>query len=365
MFVFFALSGFLITGLLVEERFRSGGVSLRNFFARRALRLLPALGFFLAGWLVVVLLTGGAEPWTTTVPGGAVGTGTSPWVAVQGTVAALLYVTNWAEVLGWFTGYVPLGHLWSLAVEEQFYLLWSPVAALLLWRRGRTIMGWAAAIAAVASFCDVALHSGSGLSLRIDMGADTRAGAFLVGAALAVAWSRRARWLRIVEGGGRHVVVAGSLVALAFGSWVFDQTVSPAVFTVAWIGSSVAAGLLVVAFLGDRRRHRNGVVDSPIATYVGRRSYGLYLWHYVLLTWLAGLGLLGVPLALFATFAAAEVSWRLVERPALSLKRRFISVPPVPATELAAHSITEKPLVGQAALSPSRSVAVSSSSSAS
>ncbi|HWF16461.1 MAG TPA: acyltransferase [Acidimicrobiales bacterium] len=347
MFVFFALSGFLITGLLVGEHFRTGGVSLTNFFARRALRLLPALVFFLAGWLLVVLATRGTAPWTTTVPGGIAGTGTSPWSAFEGAGAALLYVTNWAEIWDWFTGYVPLGHLWSLAVEEQFYLLWSPLAVLLLWRRGRAAVGWAAAIAALASFVDVALRSHAALTLRIDMSSDTRAGAFLVGAALAVAWSRRARWLRVVEAGGGRFAIAGSLLVLGWGSWVFDQKVSVVLFMTTWVAVSVAAGLLVVAYLGDATASRHGMVHSPVATYVGRRSYGLYLWHYVWLTWLAGLGLFGVPLALVATFAAAEVSWRLVERPALGLKRRFTSIPAMEAA--VERTPTEKPLAEVAA----------------
>jgi len=342
MFVFFALSGFLITGLLVEEHQRTGAISLRNFFVRRGLRLLPGLAFFILGWMIVVLATRGAAPWTTTVPGGGTGTGTAPWVALQGAVAAVLYVTNWAEIWGWFSGYVPIGHLWSLAVEEQFYLLWSPVAALLLCRRGRAAVGWAAGAAAVASFLDIALHSHGGLSLRVDMGADTRAGAFLVGGALAVSWSRRARWVQVFEGRWSPIVVAGSLITLGWGAWVFDQNVSAPLFTVTWIAVSVAAGLLVVAFLGDRPRSRNSIVDSPVATYVGRRSYGLYLWHYVWLTWLASLGLPGIPLALLATFAAAEASWRLVERPALSFKRRFASVPSAQA--VAERTVTRKPL---------------------
>jgi peptidoglycan/LPS O-acetylase OafA/YrhL len=327
MFVFFALSGFLITGLLVEERAATGRVSLSNFFARRALRLLPALGFFLVGWLAVVLATRGHAPWTTTVPGGGTATGTPAWVALQGVGAAALYVTNWADVWNWFTGYVPLGHLWSLAVEEQFYLLWSPVVVLLLSRRSRTAVFWAAGLAAVASFIDVAARSGHGLTVALDMGTDTRAGAFLVGAALAVAWSRRAAWLRVVEAGSGRVTAGVALAVLAVGSWVFDHRVSSPVFTLTWVAVSVAAGLLVIAYLGDERARHAGMVASPVATYLGRRSYGLYLWHYVWLTWLAGLGLLGVPLALGASFVMAEVSWRLVERPALARKSRFSSTP--------------------------------------
>ena len=251
MSVFFALSGFLITALLVEERSTTGRVSLRNFFARRALRLLPALGFFLTGWLAVVLATRGHSPWTTTVPGGGTGTGTSPLVALEGVGGALLYVTNWAEIWGWFSGYVPLGHLWSLAVEEQFYLLWSPVVALILSRRSRAMVGWAAGLAAAASFIDVALRDGHGMSLVLDMSTDARAGSFLVGAALSVAWTQRAPWLRALHGRGQRITAVGCLLVLGWGSWVFDHGVSRSVFTLAWAAVSVAAGLIVVAFLGD------------------------------------------------------------------------------------------------------------------
>jgi peptidoglycan/LPS O-acetylase OafA/YrhL len=325
MFVFFALSGFLITGLLMEERARTGGVSLRNFFARRALRLLPALAFFLVAWLAVVLVTRGGAPWTTSVPGGATGSGTAAGVALQGVGAALLYLTNWATVWGWFTGYVPVGHLWSLAVEEQFYLIWSPVVALVFCRRSRTAVAWAAGLGAAASFVDVALRDGHGLSLVIDMSTDTRAGAFLVGSALAAAWSRRSRWLAPVERVGSRILVPTTLLVLGWGAWAFDHRVPRWEFTATWVAVSLAAGLLVVAFL-DQRRSRHGLAESPLATYVGRRSYGLYLWHYVWLTWLAGFGLLGVPLALGATFTTAEASWRLVERPALTRKERFSSM---------------------------------------
>ncbi len=288
---------------------------------------MPALGFFLAGWLIVVLATGGHASWTTTVPGGRIGHGTSPWVALQGVVAAVFYVSNWASIGHWFSGYVPLGHLWSLAVEEQFYLLWSPVVVLLLACRSRAAVGWAAALAAVASFADVALRGGGGITLVVDMSTDMRAGAFLVGAALAVAWARHASWLRAVEGAGSRLVVAGSLAVMAWSSWVFDHHVAPLVFASTWVAVSFAAGLLVVAFLGDTARG-GAIVTSPVATYVGRRSYGLYLWHYAWLTWLAGMGLAGVPIALAASFATAEASWRIVERPALARKARFTPVRP-------------------------------------
>jgi len=330
MFVFFALSGFLITGLLLEEHAAAARVSLGRFFTRRALRLLPALVFFLAGWLVVVLATGGHAAWTTTVPNGGQGSGTSALTALEGTGAALAYVTNWAEACRWFTGYVPLGHLWSLAVEEQFYLLWSPAVALLVTRRSQTAVLWAAGAAAVASFVDVALRDGGGLTLALDMSTDTRAGAFLVGAVVAVAWARGAAWARAVEERGARATAVLSLGVMGWGSWVLAHHVARPLFAATWIAVSVAAGLLVVSCLGNEGRRGRGIASSAMATYVGRRSYALYLWHYVWLTWLAGLGLAGIPLALGASVATAELSWRLVERPALALKRRFSGTPGPP-----------------------------------
>src|SRR6185369_2522612 len=113
--VFFALSGFLITSLLVEERERTGGIALARFYARRALRLLPALVAMVAVCGLAVLLT-------------------SPRALVAGRAAflaaVLLYVANWAIVAGYLV--FALGHTWSLAIEEQFYVLWPPMLALLL-----------------------------------------------------------------------------------------------------------------------------------------------------------------------------------------------------------------------------------------
>jgi peptidoglycan/LPS O-acetylase OafA/YrhL len=341
MFVFFALSGFLITSLVVEERWSTGRVSLSNFFARRSLRLLPALAFFLAGWVVVVVAAGGHAPWTTSVPGGTPISGTPAHAALEGVGAAALYLTNWADVASWFTTYVPLGHLWSLAVEEQFYLLWAPVVVLLLACGRRRLVVWAAALAATASFADVAWRDGNGFSLTLDMSTDTRAGAFLVGAGLAMAWSRRARWLGFVQTPQRHLATASALGVLAWSSWAFTHRVPRPVFTLTWVAVSFAAGLLVVSVLGQRPGRR-GLVGSAAAGYIGRRSYALYLWHYVWLTWLAGLGLAAVPLALGATFACAELSWRLVEKQALARRSRFAATSATPAL------VTALPAAGRA-----------------
>ncbi|MGH9030219.1 MAG: acyltransferase family protein [Acidimicrobiales bacterium] len=324
MFVWFGLSGFLITSLLVGESSRTGRISLSNFYARRALRLIPALCFFLSVWLAAVVLFG-HEPWMTTVPGGGNGVGEPFTVALQGAGAALAYVTNWFDIFNVFGGYVPLGHLWSLAVEEQFYVVWAPLLALMLavrWRRAALIC---ASLLAACSFADVMFlqHSWGGNDWLF-FSTDTRAGAFLVGAALGVAWSKRQGlskiWARLCT-----PLIWACLSVMGFAAWLFNlsRPIPAFAYAMNWIALSLAGPVLVVALIDRRRRSGHSFLTGSLVTYVGRRSYALYLWHYVWLTWFRDLGLAGVLAAFVASFASAEISWRLVEARALALKSRF------------------------------------------
>jgi peptidoglycan/LPS O-acetylase OafA/YrhL len=361
MFVFFALSGFLITELLYEEYAKSGRISLRNFCVRRGLRLLPALVVFLGAWLLVVLIFHG-DSFTTTVPGGGSWPGVDPTAAFEGVGAALGYVTNWFDIFNVINGYVPLGHLWSLAVEEQFYLAWAPVLMLLLalahrlgayggLRRPRTVDPrcadrwvaamvcrwgfWGAASLAVLSFVDVAvLRHASSLTTSLDMSTDTRAGAFLAGAAVAAAWAGRARWIALCSGRLRPVVVGTTIAIWLWAAWVFDHSVSVVVFGATWTMVSVASALIVVVLVDRPPRNQSWMIAKPL-TYLGRRSYALYLWHYVWLTWFAHFGLVGVVAAFGATLVTSELSWQLVERRALNLKRRFSATVPMPRADMA------------------------------
>ena len=353
MFVFFALSGFLITSMVVEEQRATGRVSLRNFFARRALRLLPALALFLVAWLVVALVAGG-EPWMTTVPGSSTG-GTLPVaVALQGFGAAAGYLTNWSEIAGWFSGYVPLGHLWSLAVEEQFYVVWAPLLVVLLARGRRIAAGVALALCALSLLDVTVLHPATSITLRVDMGTDTRAAAFLAGALAALAFNRRWAafgWLR--SGSGRPAVGA-ALAAMTWSAWVFDHPTTRTTFALAWVGASLSAAVLVVALVRTGQSARRGPLSHPVLVYLGSRSYALYLWHYVWLTWFHSLGLAGVAAALVASLVCAELSWRLVEQRALALKHRFTSPVPdpprtatVPATGPSRPAALGMPLAGR------------------
>ncbi len=331
MFVFFGLSGFLITTLLSGEKDLHGRINLANFYMRRTLRLVPALVAFLLIWLLVVVVFG-HHSWMTTVPGSGTGTGEPLSVAVEGVGAGLTYLTNWCGLFGLFTGYVPLGHLWSLAVEEQFYLVWAPLMVVLLGRDRRIALA-GTCLLATASFIDVVwVHHAHATTAWIFYSTDTRSGAFLAGAALGLVWSRHpviGTWWRR----GCTPTVITSVGLLVFAGWVFDHPSSALVYGMAWIGASIAAPLMVVALI-DRPRDKASWLASPVVTYVGRRSYALYLWHYVWLTWLRSLGFSGVLLALLATFICAELSWRIIESPFLSLKHRFISDKPSAREEI-------------------------------
>lgn len=328
MFLFFALSGFLITSLLVGERWTTGTVSLRRFFGRRALRLLPALALFLMVWVAVIAVFG-HDSWTTSVPQGGPG-GPEPFLtALHAAAVSMGYFMNWAEVLGMFGHYVAIGHVWSLSVEEQFYLVWAPIVAVLVaWRlRGVAV---AALVLAAGSLAEVPLlyHGGAG-ELRVYMGTDTRAAAFLLGAALAVLWCRGTlSWLRrpavaLIVAGLAGLVLLWAASPLSGPGAVLGPRSETAVFLARWYACTAAAPVVVVAAASVEAGALWRALSGSTLTYIGRRSYALYLWHYVWLTWFRALGLIGVAAAFVASLACAEASWQLVERRALAQKRRL------------------------------------------
>ncbi len=326
MFLFFALSGFLITALLLGELGATGRISLPRFFERRALRLLPALVLFLAVWLLVAALFG-SRPWISSVPGTSPGRALGFPVALEGAAAALAYSSNWLGLTGLVHAWVPIGHLWSLNVEEQFYLSWAPLLFLLTRRtgdrdgaRGRLLPAVIVTLGAL-SLLETVLFLAHGVSAnRIYIAPDTRAAEFLTGALLAVAWSRgRLAWLGrpvagAVAGGASVAALVAAAAVLKHPGWAGQPE--------AWIVSTVAGGLVVALVCERSDGWAARVLSGRVLTYLGRRSYALYLWHYPWLTWFRSLGTVGVLLALAGTLASAEVSWRLVEARAMAYARR-------------------------------------------
>lgn len=325
--VFFVLSGFLITAIVLQEVERDGRLSYRGFYLRRARRLLPAL------WLLLL-----------TVSLYAMAFAPDELPELRGDVpAALLYVSNWWYVVAdqsyfEFAGRPALlAHLWSLAVEEQFYLVWPVIVVALMAAAGRrrvrrvAIVGAVLSTAAMAVLAVLAEMPVPNDPSRVYYGTDTHAMGLLVGAALATAWAPWRRWRTAVSwlsprcGRGRQligIVDLAGVVGLAGVAW-FVLTVgefSPGLYRGGFLALALLTAMVVAALA-----HPAGILGRVLATqplrYLGERSYGIYLWHwpvFVLTRPGVDIDLTGWPATLLrvgVTLLLAEASYRLVERP--------------------------------------------------
>ncbi len=352
---FFTLSGFLITRLLLDEHHRTGRIALRRFFARRARRLAPAAlaGIALAGGVALVL----HDPTTSRAfrfDALAAGADVANWrFLLTGRAYADLFATP-----------SPLQHFWSLAVEEQFYVVLAPlIVAVLHFARGRRrIVGAALAVLALASFVDahaVARHSID----RAYYATDTRALEFLVGALFAALTVHRRRGRvasRLVAAAG---VPAFGVLAVAY---LHARVTDPGLFRGGLLAVALSGGTVVVAACepGPVR----ALLSRPPLRALGRVSYGVYVYHWPLFLLLtpARTGLAPLPLTVaraLSTLGLAAVSLRFLERPVrtravLTGPRRWVAAPTAGATvatvAVAVAAIAPVPAV---AFAPARSVA--------
>jgi peptidoglycan/LPS O-acetylase OafA/YrhL len=319
--VFFVLSGYLITHLLLTERARTGGVDFRAFYVRRALRLGPAL-------LVVLALVGVLAVFY--VPGSAIvlhGTRRVrvPTVSVGiATLATLTYSANWVESLVGPLGY--LSHTWSLAVEEQFYLFW-PISLLVLSRRRRSPLAAVLALvmlaAAVRIACTVAGAPGVGnyTSSRTDQ--------LLLGALVALLARGDHGWFEKWTQESRFgaVGLGGIVVAVVACSWAQHLGNIALLY-----GGYTVVGLLAAMVVAHARTGAPTLVNRALAwrplSAVGLVSYGLYLYHVPVFLFVRHLDwplMVRVPLEYAAAGLATALSWRFIERPALRLKDRMFA----------------------------------------
>jgi peptidoglycan/LPS O-acetylase OafA/YrhL len=318
---FFALSGFLITSNLLSEDARTGRIDLRGFYRRRALRLLPALALFLAVWALVALVFG-HDQWLTTVPSARSPGNPIPYPTVLEAVGAgALYVTNWLEAFPhahlWYS-YSPIGQLWTLAVEDQFYLLWAPLTMVLV-RHRRWGLPFVATIS-VGLLLEPLLFLHANFN-RLYFGTDTRGAALCLGALTAWLWHRGTfdRWRRSRAAPWIGTAIIGTLV------WAVPELDLGRVEWVIGLGVASVASALAVVYLTIRpHAWAARILSQPVLVAIGRRSYAIYLWSYVLNTWFRDTGVLKAPLVLLTTALAAEVSWRFVESRALGLKDNVV-----------------------------------------
>jgi peptidoglycan/LPS O-acetylase OafA/YrhL len=337
--VFFVISGYLITLLLIGEHERTGTVALRDFWLRRARRLLPAL-YLMMGMLLVYV------------------TAFYPAVreSVRGDfVAGLFYVSNWYQILvgqGYASSeaFVPLRHLWSLAVEEQFYLVWPLVMTVVLRRRRRSLpsIGLTLILVSVAITGLVAALFASGfvpnactaenghgywhiasrcisINDSLYLGSISRAGGLLLGGGFAMLW----RPLAVQRGPLRDrgplldgLAVVG-LAALGFLMWemfLFEEgTYNPWLYHGGFLLTGVAT-LLVIAAATHLNAATGTLLGNPVLRWVGTRSYGLYLFHWPIYQIIRkqaqiNLTLPKMLLAMAITLPLTELSYRFVETP--------------------------------------------------
>ena len=328
--VFFVISGYLITLLLIGEQERRGRISLRGFWARRARRLLPAL----IALLVAVATVSAVLPYLSE----------SLAKLRDELFWGFFYGSNWFQInenLSYFDNQGRpqlLRHLWSLAVEEQFYIVWPLVMVVVLrvFRERLPKVGLAFFVAALASTVWMMVLYDPLNPNRVYLGTDTRAGGLLLGAALATVWRPYAIMRSPLRTKGRILDLVGlaGLLLLALTHWKFHDVVivdgEIRGYDLLYRGGFLLVGLATVmviactthlrSFLGQR------VLGIAPLVWLGTRSYGLYLWHWpVFMLLRPGAvdeggdvdwpGWLVMAVRFAVTFALAEASFRMIERP--------------------------------------------------
>ena len=301
--IFFVLSGFLITSLLVGEWSRTRTISLGQFYIRRALRLLPALFAFL---LVVLIFT----PFEPDV---------SHRVLAETVGLGAVFLGNIAKTLHW---QFPLPHLWSLGMEEQFYLLWPVLLLVLLRLRAprRLVLGLTLGGVVVVDVARVALHAGGDASAFTLFYSPLHSDGLLIGCALGLAYA----WEWVPPPDSRRRLLGAAVLGAAA---VFVVVAVRGAPYVAWGTTwgltviALAAAVFVYAAIDERPVLPLRFLTWGPVIYLGEISYALYLWHFPVL-YLWPTNQLSVPGRVAISVGLAATSFEFVEKPFLRRKPR-------------------------------------------
>ncbi len=314
--VFFVISGYLITGLLLAEWRKTNGLNLGRFWFRRARRLLPAVFTLILATLVFAVLF---------LPGEVASLRSDA-------LAAAAYVSNWYQILSHKSYFEAIGrpsllrHLWSLAVEEQFYVVW-PLLLLagLRWLRprGRFILPVAVLVLAVASTLLMAgYYQPDADPSRIYYGTDTRAAGFLIGAALAMLLVPRTGDVEVSRRRSLAIDMAGvSALLTLIAIFVLVNEINPYLYLGGFAVVAVLSAIVIVAVVYPRTCIMPGLLGTRVLTWLGLRSYSIYLWHWPVIDLTrpyVDVPFGGLPLYLLQaalTLVLAELSYRFIERP--------------------------------------------------
>jgi peptidoglycan/LPS O-acetylase OafA/YrhL len=314
--LFFALSGFLITTLLIQERERFGHIDLKRFWARRWLRLLPALMACVAGTLAVTGLLASKAVFDRNL---------------HAVVPILFYYGNWFRAFNGAASLGTLDHTWSLGIEEQFYLIWPLILVIAGMRGARPQLLIAVClVGAVASVAERILLEPSVSIDRLVSGSDTHCDGLLLGCALGFALTLPRAELIIRRVASRllapALVVTAALVVSP--TWLTSDSYYAFLYTVG-LALAALAGVVMVAHLVLFPSSRLGrlFATSPFVR-MGEISYGIYLWHATVFHSVQyALHRFPEPaiwvIEVAATVVVAEISWRFLEAPLQQVRRRL------------------------------------------
>jgi peptidoglycan/LPS O-acetylase OafA/YrhL len=317
--VFFVLSGFLITALLLEEWGERGRIAVGRFYLRRALRILP-------GSMLMLLLVSVYAVFTL-----------APEAALdirKGALYASLYIMNWAWAAGW-TGLSVVTHTWSLSLEEQFYIVWPLLLVGILSLPGarKWKMWTVGALFLLSIAARIWMTMDIETFFRSKVLLISRSDGLFAGCLIAMLFC----W-KVIPTGQRVLVAVsrvGSIAGLSYLAYIVVRPLHDSVYTPHGITSfTLAAALILIALLCSPSGRVHRFLGSSPLRWVGRRSYGIYLWHFPMVG--LPLGPLGLPPAaptvadapelavrLLLTLIVAGVSYRFVELPALRLRNRW------------------------------------------